>query len=96
MPVTLHLSLKYNNDKYAQEKDESVMKISRFMWGDELANDFNNMLCSDEMQGQMEMAIDMISVDVNEALNVFNGCIKTAAKCMEKQIVVGDNEKKSD
>ena len=49
MPVTLYLSLKYNDDKYAQEKDKSVMKISRFMWSDELAKDFNNMLCSDEM-----------------------------------------------
>ena len=42
------------------------------------------------------MAIDMISDDVNEALTVLNGCTKTAAKCKEKLIVVGDNEKKSD
>ena len=40
-----------------------------------------------------ERAIDFIDFDLDEALNLFNSCIKEKAECMKKQIRINKSRK---
>ena len=41
-------------------------------------------MCTEETCAMLDRAIDLIDFDLDEALNLFNSCIKEKAECMNK------------
>ena len=74
------------------------MLLTRFhdntvdIWDDDQASSYDSLLCCEELQQKLQCAISLIDTNVNEALNVFNSCIKEAADCMRKEIRVNKNK----
>jgi hypothetical protein len=69
---------------------ENVVKeniiLEKFVWNEDCTDVYSNNICSTEFQERMALAVNLIDVDINEALQTFNMCIKDAAECMKKQI----------
>lgn len=47
---------------------------------------YKNSLCSEQMRTKFDITMQLIDVDVNDALDMFNNCIKESAECMKKCI----------
>ena len=81
MPVELYLrSLK---EKEFTEDNEDVY-INKFVWNPSNVQTFKDSFNSDEARTRFKHAINMIDVDINNALQVFNSSIKEMAECMAK------------
>ena len=93
MPVELYLrSLK---EKEFIEDNEDVC-INKFVWNPSNVQAFKDSFNSDEARTRLEHAINMIDVDINNALQVFNSSIKEMAECMKKRTVVNKHGKSHD
>ena len=93
MPVELYLrSLK---EKEFSEDNEDVC-INKFVWNPSNVQAFKDSFNSDEARTRLKHAINMIDVDINNALQVFNSSIKEMAECMKKRMVVNKHRKSHD
>ena len=93
MPVELYLrNLK---EKEFIEDNEDVC-INKFVWNPSNVQAFKDSFNSDEARTRLEHAINMIDVDINNALQVFTSSIKEMAECMKKRIVVNKHRKSHD
>ena len=53
-------------------------------------------MCTEETCAMLDRAIDLIDFDLDEALNLFNSCIKEKAECMKKQITINKGRKQDE
>ena len=85
MPVELYFRFLKEKELNADEGDEKAF-IGKFIWNPSNAQASKESLDSDEACSKLEYAIDMINVDINKALRVFDEFIKEMAKCMKKRV----------
>ena len=84
MPVELFIHLPKQRELNANDSDEDAF-IDKFVWNPSNAQAFKDSFDSDEARTKLEYAINMIDVDVNNALYAFNESIKKMAECMKKR-----------
>ena len=60
------------------------MCIDKSVWNQSNVQAFKDSFHSDEARTRLEHAINMIDVDINNALQIFNSSIKEMAECMKK------------
>ena len=92
LPVVLSISFPNENVSKASDNRFSVCS-ERYLWNSNHSEEFKNKLIQENTRRQLERAIDLIDVDVDCALDVFNDCLKEVAECMKKRIVVGKKSK---
>ncbi|WP_419607807.1 hypothetical protein, partial [Thiolapillus sp.] len=92
MPVELYFRLLKEKDLNADEGDEKAF-IDKFVWNPSNAQAFKDSFDSDEARTKLEYAINMINVDINKALRVFDEFIKEMAKCMKKRVFSNKHRK---
>ncbi|KAK7480266.1 hypothetical protein BaRGS_00028542 [Batillaria attramentaria] len=69
--------------------------INKLQWSDDLLNTFRDRLQSDEFSGQLQVAHDLLSTDINAAVDTFFSCLRNAASCMERRIRVDKTQLKN-
>ena len=84
MSLEFYVRLRTSNGKF-QENDK-IITMEKFIWDDAKADEYNDLLCSDELKQKLQDAVNLMDVNVDEALNIFNGCIRQAADSMRKEI----------
>ena len=91
------------SDEVSQHKMCAVMKflsrskiIERFVWDDVRSQTFTSLMCTDGTCAILDEAINLIDLDIDKALEIFNNCIKEKAECMKKQIRIKRNGRKLD
>ena len=70
--------------------------INSDVWNPSNVQAFKDSFNSDEARTRLKHAINMIDVDINNALQVFNSSIKEMAECMKKRMVVNKHRKSHD
>ena len=95
MPLELRIIVSSDSLSHVQENNSAHM-VEKFIWNDDYHDTFFDMINSQEIQFDIEKAMTLIDVDINEALNIFNFCLKKAAECMKKQINIGKRGKVDD
>ena len=60
--------------------------IEKFVWNSDNEKMFTDLMCTDETCTMLDRAIHFIDIDINEALSIFNNCIKQKAECRKRQI----------
>ena len=95
MPVQLYLrSLK--EKEFNSNEDKEDVCIDKFVWNPSNIQAFKDSFDSDEARTRLEHGINMIDVDMNNALHVFNSSIKEMAELMKTRIVVNKHRKSHD
>jgi hypothetical protein len=92
MPVELFIHLPKQRELNVNDNDEGAF-IDKFVWNPSNAQSFKDSFDSDEARTKLENAINMIDVDVNNALHAFNESIKKMAECMKKRIFLNRPKK---
>ena len=73
-----------NPHKLNEEVDDYV--IDRYVWNEEKRHMYYDNLYVAGIQAKLNIALNMIDSDINDALNMFNDCIKESAVCMKKRV----------
>ena len=69
-------------------KDNDI-SIFKYVWQEEKVSVFKDILDSENIKLKLDQAIYTIDVDINDALSIFNECLKEAAECMNKRVRLG-------
>ena len=91
MPVEFRLNFCEKSHEVLQ--CENSVTTEKYVWREENANIYIDNIASKECTDILTVAKDLINNDINEALNLFNKCIKDAADCMKSQIRVKNQSK---
>ena len=67
--------------------------IEKFVWYSGNEQVFTSLMRTGETPAMLGRAIDLIDFDLDEALNLFDSCIKEKAECMKKQIRINKSRK---
>ena len=67
--------------------------IETFASNSDSAQVFNDLTCTDETPAMLDHAISLIGVDIDEALRVFNNCIRQNAEYIKIQIWINKSKK---
>jgi len=95
MPLSFVVYYDVNNELDERVEDDETF-IEKFVWESNCQETFFNGMNSDDVKIKVRMAIDMIDVDVNQALSLFNDCLKEMAECMKRKLFVNKVNKKQD
>ena len=86
MPLELHTNVEEMVEPAAQaDKNECTAK---FVWKADCAQQFIESMHSDKSKEQLRLASSLIDVDINEALQSFNNCLKQNAEYMKRKTYV--------
>ena len=91
MPVELKLSLSHQISKPLIQKK---IKFNKYIWDPDKEDEFLCGLNSNDVTLIFKEAIDLIDVNVEQALYRFNEGIHMAGQCMEKVIII-DNSRRN-
>ena len=67
--------------------------IEKFVWNSDNDKMFTDLMCTDETCTMLDRAINLIDLNIYNALSLFNSCIKQRAECMKKQIRINKSKK---
>ena len=95
MPVEFHIEMLADNPRKTNS-DHKNKFVEKIMWNPDYAQQFIQLLNSPESQLQLRRAVEQIHVNINEALNLFNSCLKEQAVCMTKRIYFSDKKRKNE
>jgi hypothetical protein len=96
MPVELHVNrfkMPGSNSKHVRFEKETYEK---FVWIETFSERFTNALNLNSFKEKMNIACEMINIDVNDALQLFNEAIKECAVDMKKVYFCSHGKQKSD
>ena len=93
MPLSLFVSFPIENNNYVNTNDKKIF-IEKFIWKAENEQIFLNALISDRAKRLFDEALQMINVNLNLALEIFNGLITEAASSMKKKICLNRHNTK--
>ena len=86
MPLELHTNVEEMIEPAAQaDKNECTAK---FIWKADCAQQFIESMHSDKSKEQLRLASSLIDVDISEALQSFNVCLKQNAEYMKRKTYV--------
>eukprot|EP00745_Piridium_sociabile_P007972 TRINITY_DN15335_c0_g1_i4.p1 TRINITY_DN15335_c0_g1~~TRINITY_DN15335_c0_g1_i4.p1 ORF type:complete len:224 (-),score=17.74 TRINITY_DN15335_c0_g1_i4:246-917(-) len=91
LPVSLHVVFP-NRNIIDNNKEEQNVVIDKFVWNNDYVQQFHDNLYDEECCAKLDTAINCIDIDVNNALNMFNDCMKEIAGCMRKRICVNNSK----
>lgn len=86
MPVELHCTV---GDLPVQSTDNDSVSVNKVIWSEDQAATFINQVMSDNFQTQLDHAIMLIDVNLEESVNVFAESLDKAADSLIKKIVIG-------
>ena len=92
LPLVLSVSFPKENTSKAGNNSINICS-ERYLWDANHSEEFKENLTQESTRRQLECAIELIDVDVDCALDVFNECLKDVAECMKKRVVVGKKRK---
>ena len=77
MPVSLSISINKSNRANDQKTlNDNICAIEKYVWCEEHVNAYLNNISSETFKESMSAAISLIDVDIDQALDAFNICIK--------------------
>ena len=95
MPVVARVSFPFENKCNGSNSENERVVIRKFVWNDANAGVYYDNLCNDATHVRLIHAMDLVDVDINKALDVFNECIKQCATCMKKDIIIDSTKPQS-
>ena len=95
MPLELYIEMPRGKTGKDQLED-NCQPNERFIWKQDHAQQFIDLVNSEESQEKLKHATDLIDVDMNGALTLFNDCLKQSAECMKKQWYVNNKNRKNE
>lgn len=72
-----------------KHESDKGLHIEKFVWNIDYSKNFYDKLNDKSIQDRMKTAMELIDIDINKALHLFNSCIVDSASCMQKHIRVG-------
>ena len=93
LPVVFSVSFPKENIGVLNTADAGACG-DHFVWDSILSEEFNRKIQQYSTYEKLEHAISLIDVDVDDALNVFNDCLKETAACMKKKLWSGKKKRK--
>ena len=95
MPVELRFTVARGNSDIMQDNNRLVT-LEKFVWNDEFAQTYFENICSRSFQDKVADATNLIDIDIDQALSLFNECIKDAAERMKKFVSIKNGLKPKD
>ena len=92
MPIELELSLT-NNIDVSVERQKTV-KIQKYMQDTEKVQVYYDMFFTEEISSLFTHATELIGVDVEAAIKIFDNGVKLAGNCMKRIITTGNISEK--
>ena len=84
-----------NVNYFSQDKDDSSSNvIEKYVWKEDKAQHFIDMVNSDMSRDTFSHAIQLIDYDVDVALEMFSECLKKQAECMKQKVNLNRFKKK--
>ena len=91
MPVRMTVSFpKYNSN--VENESCSKVKVNKFIWDENKSDLFKDALANENFVSGLKDAYESIDNDEDLALDKFNNCLKDAAQCMRKTLVINNNK----
>ena len=91
MPVEFYIN--FRNSSTKEVRIDQNKQIQKFEWKDDCAQQYTDAINSDQCRQQIDLAMNLIDVDINGALEVFINCLKEKAEVMTKKIYVNQPRK---
>ena len=92
-----HLPLSFSicpTNNFSEPDTKECTFIDKFVWNADAIGIFNEKLLSYEVQRKFKIAMDTINTDLDNALLLFNECLKDVAECMKKRVCVNKQQKR--
>ena len=90
MPVRLIVNFPEYNTHVSNGQMRKV-KVEKYIWDENKKDLFKDALSNERFVSGLIDACDTIDIDEDIALDKFNNCIKDAAQCMRKTLIIDDN-----
>ena len=87
LPVVLKLHL-YNKNVFCADTIDNELTIEKYVFRTDSAQRYQCLMSNVESQSLINAAMNMVDADIDNALEIFNGCIKKNADFMKKIICV--------
>ena len=92
--LPVRLTLKVENDNNVKEtnrnEQQKPIKIEKFNWDENIAYLFEEALTNEHFLSSINDALMYIPMNIDDALEKFNGCLKEAASCMKKTVTINN------
>jgi hypothetical protein len=95
LPLEFHVNIPGAN-ACTDEQQERREYTDKFVWINEYAVDFVNMMNSEVIHVKLLHAYNLLDLNVNEALQLFNNTVKQAADCMKQQVCINRVKRKDE
>ena len=95
MPLEFQVTFPQEYLPHTKVSDEDVF-LEKFVWNPANAHLFIDSMCTNETFAMLDHAVSLIDQDINEALYVFDECIRQKADCMKKRIPVYKSKNSED
>ena len=95
LPVVLYVNKQFRNNDVNKD-NKTNEKIIKYIWDENVAGQFCLTMNNQVVREKMQVAEDLIEIDMNKALMVFNDIVKEQAECMKKTITGNKDAKKHD
>ncbi|KAK7486547.1 hypothetical protein BaRGS_00022213, partial [Batillaria attramentaria] len=79
LPLMLDIESPGNPMQISIDEDENVEPFEKLVWSDKFEQKFRDVVKSKSFQEKLKAALEMIEVNVEEALKMFNGALKKCA-----------------
>ena len=88
LPIELNMPLSIGRKNLSDTKDRKS-RTKKILWKKEKECNFKECLSSTESEQMLNRAIEQIEVNVDDALDIFVSCLKSASKSMERTVQEG-------
>ena len=95
LPLVLYVNRQSKN-VHVNKDIKRNEKITKYCWDETLAGQFSLTMKSKAVHDKIQVAEDLIEVDVNEAMRLFNNIVEKEAECMKKTITLKSSAAKHD
>ena len=91
MPVRMVVNFPNDNANVSNGRFSKV-KVDKYIWDENKSDLFKDALANEHFASGLKDACEIIDIDEDLALDKFNKCMKDAAQCMRKTLVIDDNK----
>ena len=86
LPLRLYVDFPRKNSSSSQQ-DNKTLTSEKIIWNDCFAETYEKSFYSIDTQSRIKVAMNMIDIDVDSALEEFNACLKDASVDMKKRVI---------
>ena len=95
-PLTFSVSLPLNNMTFTASSQSGFQLIEKLIWDSTKLDDFMKQLNSDECKRKLNLATELVDVNINLALSTFNDCLHEVCTIMKKNVNLNRSKKCQD